>query len=464
MDYKYFFKTIRFNFSIMALITFTSGLSIAGYSGETGCIKGSCINGIGTKIFYDGRKYEGEWNNEKPNGYGKEYRFYYRTKSFRLTYDGRWFDGKRHGQGTSYDDHSNKVRYRGEWKNGEKDGFGINTDYNGKTQKGLWKDGFLVKEMQLEDKLYKLYVKTKPKNSTIKIMNIKPKFKQGIALKPGEYIIRVEHDGYETITKNIKINDKGENLYYELIPYLGNYYALIIGINDYQYFKPLKTAENDARATSKLLKKYFGFKVKLLTGRVSRARIIKELNDYRKKLQSKDNFLIYYAGHGQLDNKAEEGYWLPADAERGNIANWLSNSTIISEMKASSAKHILIVSDSCFAAKIIRSIGDDVSMDFLSAKNIQYYLKLASKKARVVLASGGIEPVLDEGGKNNHSVFADAFLSTLKSIEPYELIDGISIFSKVRQKVTFNAEQVPEYSSVKGSGHDGGDFVFIRRR
>jgi len=154
MDYKYLFKAIRLNFSIITFITFTCGFSIAGCLGETGCIKGSCIDGIGTKIFYDGRKYEGEWNNEKPDGYGKEYRFYHSTKSFRITYHGRWLNGKRHGQGTSYDYHSNKVRYRGEWKNGEKDGFGINTYYNGKTQRGLWKDGFLDKEMQLEDKNY----------------------------------------------------------------------------------------------------------------------------------------------------------------------------------------------------------------------------------------------------------------------------------------------------------------------
>ena len=50
--------------------------------------------GNGTKIWKDGRKYSGEFKNDKPNGKGT---FNYTDGS---TYIGEWRDGKRHGQGT----------------------------------------------------------------------------------------------------------------------------------------------------------------------------------------------------------------------------------------------------------------------------------------------------------------------------------------------------------------------------
>ena len=44
----------------------------------------------------------------------------------------------------------------------------------------------------------KLFVETKPKNTTIRILNIGPKFYQGMALKPGRYHVEVSRQGYET--------------------------------------------------------------------------------------------------------------------------------------------------------------------------------------------------------------------------------------------------------------------------
>ena len=33
----------------------------------------------------------------------------------------------------------------------------------------------------------------------------------------------------------------------------------------------------------------------------------------------------------------------------------------------------------------------------------------------------------------------------------------------VKQSVAGNAEQTPEYSIIRNSGHDGGDFVFVKK-
>lgn len=239
----------------------------------------------------------------------------------------------------------------------------------------------------------------------------------------------------------------------------GNYYGLVIGNNDYGELKDLWTAGNDAQAVGKILEEKYAFRVKTLLN-ATRNDIIVELNRYRNSLSSDDNLLIYYAGHGILDEDTQVGYWLPVDAEYGNPANWLSNPTLTTLIKAIPAKHIFIISDSCFSGTLIRGIAP------VSTNNIQdlkYWKRIAEKRARVVLTSGGLEPVSDLGSisGSNHSVFAEALLSVLG--ESTGLMDSSHLFDRIRKKVILNAEQTPEYADVRMAGHDGGEFIFVGR-
>jgi len=97
----------------------------------------------------------------------------------------------------------------------------------------------------------------------------------------------------------------------------------------------------------------------------------------------------------------------------------------------------------------------------LTERPSTYLETLAQHKSRTVLSSGALEPVSDAGG-GKHSVFAYAFLKSLK--ENQSLIDGTQLFGDVRKQVLLNAQQTPQYSNIRFAGHDvGGDFVFIRR-
>jgi hypothetical protein len=44
------------------------------------------------------------------------------------------------------------------------------------------------------------------------------------------------------------------------------------------------------------------------------------------------------------------------------------------------------------------------------------------------------------------------------------VIDGEGVFEKVRERVLLNAEQTPEYGNIRLAGHDGGDFLFVRKQ
>lgn len=87
---------------------------------------------------------------------------------------------------------------------------------------------------------------------------------------------------------------------------------------------------------------------------------------------------------------------------------------------------------------------------------------MSRARARTVLTSGGIAPVLDGGG-SGHSVFSQAFLETLNKIEG--VTEGHAIYRDVlgkvrRRALELNHEQVPEYAPARFAGHEAGEFFF----
>ncbi len=107
----------------------------------------------------------------------------------------------------------------------------------------------------------------------------------------------------------------------------GRFYALVIGNQDYAQLPALKTSVNDARAVEEILRTRYGYQTTLLVN-ASRHQVMTAFNDLREILSEKDNLLIYYAGHGEIDKSDQSAYWLPTDAEMDNTANWLSSHSI----------------------------------------------------------------------------------------------------------------------------------------
>ena len=244
----------------------------------------------------------------------------------------------------------------------------------------------------------------------------------------------------------------------------GRYYALVIGINDYPHYRDLKTAVADAQAVENILKKHYGFTTRLLIN-PKRHEIIKTISELRKDLTEKDNLLIYYAGHGEYDRINLRGHWLPADAEPDSPANWISNIEITDAVNRMSAKHIMIVADSCYSGAMNRAGNSDLDPGMSKDARDRWMQVMATTRVRMVLTSGGLAPVSDGGG-GNHSVFANAFITALE--DNNAVLDGGHLFQQVRESVTRRAnelgvDQVPEYAALKSSNHEFGDFLFVAK-
>jgi Caspase domain/Sel1 repeat len=247
----------------------------------------------------------------------------------------------------------------------------------------------------------------------------------------------------------------------------GNYQALIIANKQYTYWPRLATPELDAKEAAAVLREKYGFKTTVLLN-ASRYDILRALNEARKELTEKDNFLIYYAGHGQLDDKIGRGYWIPIDGEVDSNANWISTIAITDIIGALSAKHVLVVADTCYAGALTRSSLARLEAGMSDEARYHWLKTMAEKRSRTVLTSGDLKPVLDSGG-GKHSVFAKAFLDVLR--ENNDVLVGQRIYQEVSARVSYAAaavmtdqgpiEQVPQYAPIKFAGHESGDFLFV---
>jgi WD40 repeat protein len=240
----------------------------------------------------------------------------------------------------------------------------------------------------------------------------------------------------------------------------GNYYALIIGIDNYTgQWKQLKNAVSDAKAIYQILNsKYkFDYLKVLYNDQATRMNIIKELEWLVQNVKPTDNLLIYYSGHGEFNQSLNKGYWVPVDATAASTSYFISNSDIQTFLGGIKSKHTLLISDACFSGDIFR--GSTVSIPF--EESDKYYAKVNSVNSRKAITSGGIEPVLD-GGKEGHSIFAYYLLKSLTGNEK-KYYDASQLFDNIKIPVLNNSDQSPQFNAIKNAGDEGGEFIFLKK-
>lgn len=242
----------------------------------------------------------------------------------------------------------------------------------------------------------------------------------------------------------------------------GKYYALVIGNNNYRILPKLQTAVEDAQVIGKLLQDRYGFEVEILLN-ANRNAILSALNEYRKKLTEKDNLLIYYAGHGTLEERNTQGFWLPVDSDLDSDVNWIPTDRITGIMNLMSAKQILVIADACYSGIMTRTSLTRLESGKSTEAYNKWLKKMAAYKSRVIISSGETKPVLDGGG-GKHSVFAKALLDTLTTNK--NILLGIDLHRAIAEKVVdasgkLGLDQVPQYAGLNRAGHELGDFLFV---
>ena len=244
----------------------------------------------------------------------------------------------------------------------------------------------------------------------------------------------------------------------------GNQWLFVIGIDTYINWPRLKTAVSDAKSVRDvLLSRYYFDKdhlIELYDEQATRKNILSKLRFLAKKARKDDSLVIFYAGHGHLDSITKSGSWIPVGSGVEDTSAWITNHDIKNYLRvdAIKAKHILLISDSCFSGNFFR--GHRGKLPEVTDAVIKKAYKLTSRQA---ITSGGLEPVGDEGfGKN--SVFSHFLVKTLKENQKRFLVPS-SFFPDIKAGVVENAEQFPRFGSLKDTGgQQGGEIILFLKQ
>jgi hypothetical protein len=235
-----------------------------------------------------------------------------------------------------------------------------------------------------------------------------------------------------------------------------NYYALIMGVSEYKYASPdlpnLQNPLKDAEEVRKVLLSRYTFtedKIIFLAN-PTRSELINSLDSLAEITTPKDNVLVFYAGHGYWDKFKEFGYWLPSDASIRDKSTWIPNSTLKDYLGAIKSKHTLLIADACFSGSIFKSRSVDPAEEM--AKFMRHY----REKSRRAMTSGYLGLVPDK------SIFIDQLMKKLRENEDW-YVTGKTLFTRIYEPVSHNADHEPQYGVILGVGDEGGDFVFIRK-
>lgn len=261
-----------------------------------------------------------------------------------------------------------------------------------------------------------------------------------------------DNAGIDTFIINRKLED--------LIT-VGNYYALIIGIDNYKgSWTKLRNAVNDAKAVEKLISTEYQFDkiISMYNEDATRSNIITQLEWLTTNIKKEDNVLIFYSGHGEFKQNLNKGYWVPVDATTTSTAGYISNSDIQTFLNGINSKHTLLISDACFSGDIFRGRTEETPFE----DSERYYKEVYRKPSRYALTSGGVEPVTD-GGRDGHSVFTYYLLNKLRDNNSKYFTAG-QLFNELHIPVTNNSEQSPVYQPIKNTGDEGGQFIFIKKK
>ncbi len=283
-----------------AVTTVYAGECPSGY-----CTQGDCENGFGTCLWEGRSKYEGQWQNGQKT-HGKQQ--FLSVQSDRDWYDGDFWNGKFHGQGTLR--WRNGDQYVGEWKalpegHGKRDGQGRMQYANGQVEDGLWQQG---------------------------------KYQGPASPSPAEPPVSVALS-----------SGKGRPV---IIPTSsGKRIALVIGNAAYSGVKGLKNPVNDAQAVAKTLQE-LGFEV--LGGGysdLSQKEMKRVIREFGAKIAADKNAVgwFYFAGHGIQLNGAN--YLIPVDAQIEKEQDVDSESVelakVMAEMDNAQNRLNLVILDAC---------------------------------------------------------------------------------------------------------------------
>ena len=237
----------------------------------------------------------------------------------------------------------------------------------------------------------------------------------------------------------------------------GKSWFLGIGINKYVEFTDLSNAVGDVQKILSILQNTYDIDADcvhtLFDEEANEENIIDKLDFLSKQVGDDDKLIIYYSGHGMVNNNIDVGYWIPHDAKKTSSARYILNSTVKDYVGGLSAKHILLISDSCFSGSMFMRGA---------SRSTEVADELANLPSRWAICSGRNDEEVYDGDPGSHSPFAQSLINLLSNIKSDNINIG-KVVNHVIEETAANYEQLPDGRPLFGVGHGGGQYIFRKK-
>jgi hypothetical protein len=233
----------------------------------------------------------------------------------------------------------------------------------------------------------------------------------------------------------------------------GRQWAVFIAIDEYREWDTLLYPVKDAREIKNILLEHYHINEtrELYNANATKAAITQLFIELQDKTGPDDSVFVFHAGHGYNDERTKTSAWIPYNGGKDMVdqANWFSHLQIRSMLDSLKAKHVFLVSDSCFSGDLLDSSrgAADIVRDFPAAYD---------RVSRQAMSSGASEEVADA------SEFASRLKNTLLRTEtPYLTPDYL--LSQIKEMPTARRlTTIPILAVIPRSGHQlGGSFLFF---
>jgi len=251
-------------------------------------------------------------------------------------------------------------------------------------------------------------------------------------------------------------------------------YALLIGVGKYRHLDPLTWSGKDVDRMRAFLESQGFDEILSVTDEHVTPDMVRSPQKYFKgKIEPDDRFLFYYSGHGFSiqDGTKMRGFLPLVDEVPNSRVHSIPMDGLVQWMNELSAKHLLVILDSCFSGLAIEGFetkGPEATVDPVA------FARAVGESARFLLMAGDAGERSVAGRTWNGSLFTDSILRGLATVDRVDIFNNRIITTRglyAWLKEAVNSESIrvggrmtPLFKDLATSGSSHGDFVFVRPR
>lgn len=240
-------------------------------------------------------------------------------------------------------------------------------------------------------------------------------------------------------------------------PLYTNSWALVIGINEYDFAPPLSYACNDADKFADIICNKLSFPEENITilkdKDATKQNILSSYLEFTSnKIEPNDRVIVFFAGHGltRLGSRGEVGFLVPIDGNADDIKTLIRWAELTGNSELVPAKHILFIMDACYGGLAVQR--------YLPPGSMRFAKDMLQRFTRQVLTAGKADEVVSDSGgpRQGHSVFTGHLLDALEgaAVTTDGLLTANGIMSYVYDRVAkdYQSNQTPHYGFLDGDG------------